>query len=285
MKKIAFFNEIIPQYDTFVFDIWGVVHDGYRPFPKLRPTLEALREAHKQVIFLSNMSQPSSEVEQHLQAMEVPRDLYDCAYSSGQATLNYLTKRTQEKPLSCLHVNNDISFRKYFSQHPLFFVDTPHLADFLLVARGSLLSSFAQNTDVLKEAIARGLPLICANPDTSVVIEGKLHARTGSLAHTYEELGGTVISFGKPHPEIFEDIMQKIPHGSRIIMIGDSLETDIAGAQAHAWDTMLVLTGVTAHRYGWLYDLPTSEELTPLRKLRSPPTWVFKGFDGVKTHF
>jgi len=278
VKQIASFAEIIPQYDTFVFDIWGVVHDGYRPFPKLRASLEQLKAEGKQVIFLSNMSQLSSEVERHLGAMSVPRELYDFVHSSGQAAREHIATRAQNNPVSCFHVNDDPSFRQYFTNLNVTFVDDVSLADFLLVARGDLHAAVTEQSGILQEAIARNLPLICANPDTGVVIEGKFHARSGSLTHIYEKLGGTVISFGKPYPEIFQDLMKNIPPTARIIMIGDSLETDIMGAQTQGWDTMLVLTGVTAHTHGWLHQAPTQEDLAPLLQSKTPPTFVFRGF-------
>ncbi len=284
MTCVDSFDCLIPDYDTFVFDIWGVVHDGVRPFPGIRPTLEKLRAAGKHVVFLTNMSQLSAEVETHLAAMNVPRNLYDFALSSGQAACDYINTLAKSGVANFFHVNDDVSFRKHLTHLNINFVDDCDLADFLLVARGDLRECVSRNTHILESAIAQNKPLICANPDTGVMIDGKFVERPGSLNKTYEDLGGNVLAFGKPHPSIYESLNSLIEHQldiktreSRTLMIGDSLETDIIGARHHGWDAMLVLTGVTAHKNGWLQGLPDANQLQILQTPNAP-THVFRGF-------
>lgn len=281
MRYLDSFEQIIPDYDTFVFDIWGVVHDGVRPFPGVRPALETLRAANKRVIFLTNMSQLSHEVDAHLCAMNVPRDLYDFALSSGQAACDYIKSLCADKPANCFHVNDDISFRKNLTHLTINFVDDCDLADFLLVARAELRESVARDTRILKAAIAQNKPLICANPDTGVMIDGTFVERPGSINTTYRSLGGTVLAFGKPHPSIYESLTHLLGHDAqnrRTLMIGDSMETDIIGARNHGWDAMLVLTGVTAHKNGWLYAPPDSQQCAAICDTPNGPTHVFPGF-------
>jgi HAD superfamily hydrolase (TIGR01459 family) len=100
--------------------------------------------------------------------------------------------------------------------------------------------------DALREAAARHLPMVCANPDLVVLHRGKMEICAGSIAQYYEELGGKVHYFGKPHAPIYSDCfgLLKVNDRRRILAVGDSLRTDIAGANAAGIDGLWVLGGI-----------------------------------------
>lgn len=111
------------------------------------------------------------------------------------------------------------------------------------------LSLFSSGTldDSLREAfsvaIARGIPAICANMDNSAVLaNGRSAFMPGLLKSTYEEMGGVVVSFGKPQKAFFDVAVslgtavmntsspsQTRKARPRVIHVGDSLHHDIAG--------------------------------------------------------
>ena len=90
------------------------------------------------------------------------------------------------------------------------------------------------------------LKMICANPDLEVIRGGRRIICAGALAQRYEELGGDVLYYGKPYPPIYDSCLHLIgdPDPARVLAIGDSLRTDIAGAAGMGMDSILVLGGI-----------------------------------------
>ena len=101
-------------------------------------------------------------------------------------------------------------------------------------------------TRILNEAAKMSLLMICVNPDLEVIRGKKKEICAGSLALKYEELGGKVKYFGKPHIEIYKKTIKKIKirNKNKILAIGDSLRTDILGANNFQIDSALVLSGI-----------------------------------------
>jgi HAD superfamily hydrolase (TIGR01459 family) len=99
---------------------------------------------------------------------------------------------------------------------------------------------------VLAGAAQIGVPAICVNPDITMIRDGSLIPAPGAIARIYEELGGEVDYVGKPHRAIFQSahaLFSRVP-SSRVVMIGDSPEHDVAGAAAMGFATLLVRTGI-----------------------------------------
>jgi HAD superfamily hydrolase (TIGR01459 family) len=103
--------------------------------------------------------------------------------------------------------------------------------------------------------VARGMPMICANPDKQVRIGGQLYWCAGALADVYEDLGGTVIYSGKPYPPIYDLAIERVSDltggkpvdRNRILCIGDSPGTDMRGAGLQGFDSLYVGTGLKEH--------------------------------------
>jgi HAD superfamily hydrolase (TIGR01459 family) len=105
---------------------------------------------------------------------------------------------------------------------------------------------------VLIRAAARGLPMVCGNPDLAQVTPaGTLLEATGLLAVRYAELGGAVRSHGKPSPRIYETCLQRLTcPRERIVAIGDSLQHDVLGARGVGLASILVAGGVHREALG-----------------------------------
>ncbi|KAL3913025.1 MAG: hypothetical protein SGARI_000862 [Bacillariaceae sp.] len=144
-----------------------------------------------------------------------------------------------------------------------------------LLTKGSLESIEA----TLQEAAERNLPMICANPDiVALGADGEPNYMPGTIAQRYEELGGKVIYFGKPHVEHFEACIRRLGvDRSRIAHVGDSLHHDVAGANSTGIDSIFITSGIHSkelecHEFG---ELPTTERLTRLfEKENETPTHV-----------
>jgi HAD superfamily hydrolase (TIGR01459 family) len=133
------------------------------------------------------------------------------------------------------------------------FVDDLAAADFVL-ATGTL--SYEDTADTydafLGEALGRRLPMVCANPDLEVIRGGRREICAGTIALGYERMGGQVRYHGKPHPGIYEDCFAliQVPVCARIAAIGDSLRTDIAGANRAGIDGIFITGGLQGEELG-----------------------------------
>ena len=85
--------------------------------------------------------------------------------------------------------------------------------------------------------------MICTNPDLIVDRGDVREFCAGTLAKIFEKLGGEVKYFGKPHPEIYKKAFSDLKN-KKVICIGDSLNTDIKGANIQNFDSLLITSGI-----------------------------------------
>ena len=83
--------------------------------------------------------------------------------------------------------------------------------------------------------------MICTNPDLIVHRGLKIEYCAGSVASTFEKLGGKVIYFGKPYPEIYKFCMKD---NESVLVIGDNIRTDIVGANKMRFDSLFITGGI-----------------------------------------
>ena len=257
MKFISKISEISDYYSHFIFDIWGVIHDGSAAYPHAVETISALRKQGKKICFLSNAPRRSSKVATMLSQFGVTSDLYDFVISSGEATFLDLEKNQQ---------NNFKTFGKnYLYIGPDKDLDLLKGLDYIR-AEDAAKASFVINTgfegvgstlnEKLPQALAalkHNLPMICVNPDMIVVKQnGDEFLCAGALAKEYERLGGKVIYYGKPYLAVYKTVCEIFsnPENKKILAIGDSLETDIRGANAFGIDNLLTTGGILINTLG-----------------------------------
>lgn len=103
----------------------------------------------------------------------------------------------------------------------------------------------------LDAALERHLPIYCTNPDLVSPRAGEVvQVSPGALAARHAAKGGKVCWYGKPHVPVFRSIENVLGlQASRLLMVGDSLEHDIAGAQQAGWATLFVLSGIHASQF------------------------------------
>lgn len=248
---------IAADYAGFIIDLWGTVHDGFDPYPGVVECLATLREAGKHVVLLSNAPRRTGAVVPILDEIGVEPELYDAIYTSGEEAWLAIAERPDDWYRA-------LGRRCFFmgADGDLEMLDNPGLdavtdlgdADFVLC------TGFANRKDtvedvvpMLQDAANRDLPMICANPDIVVHRGPSLEFCAGAMARHYEQaMAGTVRYHGKPHASVFHAAMQLmgIDDVSKVLMIGDGLPTDIAGANAIAMPNAFIPGGIAAGDLG-----------------------------------
>jgi HAD superfamily hydrolase (TIGR01459 family) len=254
MKVLDGIAPLADRYDGFILDLWGVVHDGRRLYPGVAGALAALKARGRRVAFLSNAPRRGRVVEALLASMGLDRALYDGTMTSGE-----LAWRTLRGPHGfgrrALHIGpeRDLSVVEGLD---IALVAAAEEAEFVLNTgpdpeRGN--GDVAPYRAMLERLAARGLPMLCVNPDRHVMVGEARVICAGALADLYLALGGPrATEIGKPDPAVYPPVLELLglSDPSRVVAIGDSPHTDLAGAGAAGIDAVWALTGLAAHAHG-----------------------------------
>jgi len=275
---IEHFAKLASAYDAVLCDVWGVMHNGIAAFPTADDALTRFRRQGGSVMLISNAPRPGEWVTRQLDRLGVARAAYDGIVTSGDVTRAVLAGHPGKQVLH-LGPERDLSI---FDGLGLQFgpVET---AD-LVVCTG-LFNDEAEGPedyrDILTTMRARNLFMVCANPDLVVERGDRLVYCAGAVADLYQTLGGEVLYAGKPHPPIYQEALAKVaaarggrPPLERVLAIGDSVRTDLAGARAFGIDCLFVTAGIHAEELGWRDD-PNVDALGRLfAAAGARPTWV-----------
>jgi len=252
LRLIEGMRELAPAYDGFILDLWGVVHDGVAPFPGVLDCMRRLVEDGKRIVLLSNAPRRADDVIRRIEKIGVPRSLYHAVMSSGEEAWRHLKNRDEPFYAAlgrrCLHIcsERDLEMREGLD---LDWVATPEEADFILnTGPAEWEDTHEDYAPVLEAARKRDLPMVCANPDLVVIHDGRTALCAGAIAEQYEALGGRVRWHGKPYRSVYDSCLGLlgVADRARILAIGDSLRTDIAGA-AGAGIPSLFIAGSGIH--------------------------------------
>lgn len=277
-------SEISAPYDALFCDLWGCVHNGHAPYPAAIAALQKYREKGGRVVLLTNAPRPSQFVAATLDRMGVPRDAWDLVVSSGDAAQYAMLTGAVGRKVWHLGPDKDDGF---FTDTPTHLADQPILRVPLDQADGIVCTGpFDDLTEVPDDyrgrfllAKARGLKMLCANPDIVVDMGDKRIYCAGALAELYEKMGGESLYFGKPHPPIYDLARRELaeltgftPDNGGILAIGDGIGTDIQGALGEGIDALFVTGGLAADAFGADPENPdpalldhwlTSREMSP----------------------
>ncbi len=253
MEEIKSLKKFALGFKGVLCDLWGVIHDGKQAFPEAIQALIGLKKEGKFILLLSNSPRPSGAVGLQITSLGVPVDAYDVIVTSGDLARNFLTKEARGKSFFHLGPTRD---RATFDGLANPEEQALGAADYILCTgffEDRPLDTALYET-LLREAMGRDMPLICANPDREVDIGGKRFLCAGALAEFYQRLGGRVVWLGKPkkiaYDSCFDAIKKKtgrIIKPADLLAIGDNLETDIAGASKVGIKTILVTEGLHGH--------------------------------------
>jgi HAD superfamily hydrolase (TIGR01459 family) len=87
-------SEIAGDYDLFLVDQWGVIHDGETPYPGAIEALRRLRALGRPIVILSNSARRVHVGVAKMEALGIPQDLYDRLITSGELTWRALHERS-----------------------------------------------------------------------------------------------------------------------------------------------------------------------------------------------
>lgn len=236
------------HYDVLLCDIWGVIHNGQNAFPVASAALARWRAERGPVVLISNSPRPWPGVAAQLDELGVPREAWSVIVTSGDATRVLLADRAPGPAWRIGPERDD----PLFEGLGLAFADMDEAR--FIACTGPNDDEVETPEDyraVLTRAAALGLEMVCANPDRVVQRGARLIYCGGALAELYETLGGATVMAGKPFGPIYDlslieaDRALGRPHDrARILVIGDGVITDIAGAQSQGFDRLFIATGI-----------------------------------------
>jgi HAD superfamily hydrolase (TIGR01459 family) len=252
---VEHFAPLARGYDVLLCDVWGVVHNGIAAFPDACDALARFRRTGGTVILVTNAPRPGNAVVGILDRLGVPHEAYDAIVSSGDVTRGVVESRLSE---SLYHVGPERDLPIFTGLNVKF---APlETADYVVCT--GLFDDTKETPESYRGSLARmrerGLFMVCANPDVVVERGDTLVYCAGALADAYAAAGGEVLYCGKPHAPIYETALGKaaalrggsLPPLPRVLAIGDSVRTDLAGAAAFGLDCLFVTSGLHAEHYG-----------------------------------
>ena len=255
-------EDISAAYDVLYCDLWGCLHNGKALYPEAVAALQGFRARGGAVVLLTNAPRTHHAVKKRLDAMGLPLDAYDAIVASGDATQVAMLQGAAGRKLWHLGPGKD---EDLFSMIPDWLRDQPAIerVDFDAAEGIICTGPFDEFTETPEDyrgrflsAKARGMVMLSANPDLVVDFGDRRIYCAGALAQLYAEMGGEVVSFGKPHPPIY-DLARSVlaakgivHDNDAVLAIGDGVLTDIAGARAEGIDAVFVTGGLEAHRFG-----------------------------------
>lgn len=275
--------DIASSYGAFIIDLWGVIHDGQRPYVEALDALDRLRACGAPVCFLSNAPRRTADLAGRLRDMGIAPGRYDHLVSSGEIMVEALREPPDAWHRALgrryLHLGPPDGFG-ILAALPQVRVDTPEAADFVLATGTSAGETADDYTAILAGCARCWLPMLCANPDLTVRVGDRFAVCAGTLARRYERLGGEVRYYGKPYLPVYRRCFERLGLDPRVILaIGDGIHTDVAGAIAAGIDVAFVTSGIHRDELGTARSrMPSPGRLAAfLAASGQQPTFVIPG--------
>lgn len=246
-------------YDVAVLDLDGVVYIGRSAVPGAIEGITAAQGAGMRMACVTNnASRTPREVGEHLRQLGLDVG-DDDVVTSAQAAARLVAAEVPSG--SAVYVIGGPGLHEALRERGLVPVVSPEDAPAAVVQGFGPTMPWSQVIDgaIL---VAEGLPWVASNMDLSVPTERGPGPGNGTLVNLVGSFAGrTPVVAGKPLPPLFEETLARVG-GTRPLVVGDRIDTDIDGARAVGWDSLLVMSGVTT--------------LTELAALAAParPTYV-----------
>ena len=254
------FSAIVDEFDGFILDLWGVIHNGVEPLPGSIECMKELRRSGKPITLLSNAPRRVHSTVAKLRELGIDDELYDHILTSGEEAWLSLKNRTDiwysRLGRTAYHIgkggaDKDADMREDLANTE--FTDDVKSADFvLLTGTTDPAHQIDDYRNDLEAAASRSLPLICANPDLVVIRGTNREICAGTLAEYYKSLGGEVRYHGKPHESVYRTCceMMGLPFSPKVVGVGDSLRTDVHGAKNAGLTSVFIAGGIYAEPMG-----------------------------------
>jgi len=239
MKPALNLSRILDRYSAIFCDVWGVIRDGHALLPDAIEALQQARSAGRPVVLVSNSPRPSSDLARQLDLMGAPGDAWDGIVTSGDATRLALAEKS---PGPFFKIGPPGGDDRLYDGLEIEFSDTEAARAIVCTGLVGTLGDHPDDyRDLFEALVARGLPMVCANPDIVVQVGDELVWCAGALARLYREMGGACVRLGQAGWSADRD---------SVLAIGDGPETDLAGASRMGLDALFIGDGILGRDMG-----------------------------------
>jgi len=236
--------DLAEQFDVFLLDAFGVLNIGETAIPGVAARIAALQKAGKQVMVVSNAAgYPKRVLMAHYRNLGynfAPENIV----TSREVLLDALRHRPKKR--RAIMAEQKFGIEEMTHLAPVFLGDDPadydQAEEFLLIGSGDWDEARQR---LLEQSLERApRPVLVGNPDIVAPLENRLSREPGHFAHRLQDTTGvTPEFFGKPFGNIYEMALGRLPKTvdrARIVMVGDTLHTDILGGRAAGLATALI---------------------------------------------
>jgi HAD superfamily hydrolase (TIGR01450 family) len=226
-------------YEAILLDLDGVLYRWPEPIEGAAGAVRALRDAGKRIAFVTNnSSRTPAQVTERLASVGIDGTPEEVV-TSALATAALLAERGARSAF----VVGEEGLLAALAGVGIEAVDAPAPEIDVVVVGFDRGADYAKLKDA-SVLVARGAALVASNADPSFPAPGgESWPGAGALLAVIETTTGTHAEVvGKPEPPLFERALASAG-GGRPLVVGDRLDTDIAGAARLGWDSALVLTG------------------------------------------
>lgn len=254
---VTSFDELVDSYSCIFFDAYGVLKSSAGVYPGVLDVLEDLRKRDKQIYVVTNDASKSP----HRLAKAYERDGEPLVpvkriVSSGLLVEDYLRNKVRSGWVAYLGKEAAAYYIAAAGLHPIPITEvTPedHSPRCIVMLDDEGFDWFRDVNKVVNLVRRHNIPVVVANTDiTYPANQDDLNVAAGGLARLVEvATGRQFIHFGKPDPMIFSKAfhlaLDENPRLTKrdVLMVGDTLTTDIVGGNKYGVDTALVLSGTT----------------------------------------
>jgi len=232
-------SSIVDKYQLFYVDLWGVVHNGVSLHFEAIKALKEITKRKKDYILLTNAPRPNHAVKSFLEELGMEKEIRDHVFTSGEAALLYLKKNLSDKTFFHIGPPRDFDLFCNFEK-----MKSENLENSEYILCTGLFDEHDEDLEYYKNLFEKNIKkkMICTNPDL-IVDRGNIRELcAGSVAMIFEKMGGEVVYFGKPYPEVYNQSTNN--KDKKILSIGDNLNTDIKGANLLNYDSLLISNGI-----------------------------------------
>jgi len=232
-------SSIVDNYQLFYIDLWGVVHNGVTLHQEAITALKEISKKGKEYILLTNAPRPNEVVKSFLEKMGMEKEIREHVFTSGEASLNYLKKNLKDKKFFHVGPPRDFDLFNDFKK-----IKTDNVDDSEYILCTGLFDKHNSDLNYYIKLFENNLKkkMICTNPDLIVDRGNTRELCAGSVALIFKKMGGEVVYFGKPYPEVYNLSINN--SGKKILSIGDNLNTDIKGANLLNYDSLIISNGI-----------------------------------------
>ena len=232
-------SSIVDNYQLFYIDLWGVIHNGISLHNEAIKALNEITKKNKEYVLLTNAPRPNNAVKVFLEKMGMDEETRKHVFTSGEAALNYLKKNFFSKSFFHIGPPRDFDLFRDFEKNKSENIDN---SEYILCT--GLFDNQDKNLNFYKDILEKNInkEMICTNPDLIVDRGNQRELCAGSVAMVFEKMGGDVIYFGKPYPEVYNQSIKN--KNKKILSIGDNFNTDIKGANLLNYDSLIISNGI-----------------------------------------